>query len=100
VERFGNRHGNMVQVKRLVLDILKPHHPDGLEFCRHLAAACGPCRLRLTVMEMDESTETVQLLVEGEALDFELLRAAIGEMGASLHSIDEVEVENATEPAG
>ena len=89
----------MLQVKRLVLDILKPHHPDGLEFCRHLAAACGSCRVRLAVMEMDESTETVQLVVEAESLDFEGLRAAIGEMGASLHSIDEVEVVNAAEPA-
>ncbi|RCX24963.1 DUF211 domain-containing protein [Thioalbus denitrificans] len=90
----------MVEVKRLVLDVLKPHHPDGLEFSRHLAAICGECRLRLTVMEVDENTETLQLVVEGESLDFERLRAAIGEMGASLHSIDEVEVVGGADTEG
>jgi hypothetical protein len=75
----------MVEIKRLVLDVLKPHHPDGLESS---AATSPPAAVR----EVDENTETLQLVVEGESLDFERLRAAIGEMGASLHSIDEVEV--------
>ena len=84
----------MVQVKRLVLDVLKPHQPSAPEFCAAIAAAGGDCRVCLTVLEMDEKTETLQLTVEGEALDFDALQASIVELGGSLHSIDEVEVEN------
>ncbi len=82
----------MVQVKRLVLDVLKPHQPNALEFCAALAAAGGSCRVCLTVLEMDEKTETLQLTIEGERLDFDALQASIVELGGSLHSIDEVEV--------
>ena len=81
----------MVLVKRLVLDILKPHHPNSLEFSRLLAEQ-GCHRVKLTVLEMDDKTETVRLEVSGESLDFDRIKAAIDDFGASLHSIDEVEV--------
>ena len=44
----------MAQVKRLVLDILKPHQPNALEFSQHLAAQ-GNHRVKLTVLEMDDT---------------------------------------------
>lgn len=80
----------MVQLKRLVLDILKPHQPNALEFGRILAEQ-GRHRIQLTVLEMDDHTETLQVIVEGEDIDFPRLQAAIDEFGASLHSVDEVE---------
>jgi uncharacterized protein len=78
-------------VKRLVLDVLKPHAPNSLEFARALADP--GCRVRITVQEMDEQTETVVVTVEGENIDFERLRETIETMGGSLHSIDEVDVQ-------
>ena len=81
----------MTTIKRLVLDVLKPHDPSSLEFCRHLAEQ-GRLNVRLKVMEMDEKTETVTVEIEGEGIDFVRIQAAISEMGASLHSIDEVDV--------
>ena len=83
----------MVLVKRLVLDILKPHHPSVLEFGRLLAEQ-GEVQIRLTVLEMDDQTETLQVTIIGPDIDFKLVQAAITEFGASLHSIDEVEVES------
>jgi len=44
------------------------------------------------VLEVDEKTETLQVAIEGDKLDFALISTAIGEIGASLHSIDEVSV--------
>lgn len=82
----------MVLVKKLVLDVLKPHQPDALEFAQTLAAVGTEYRVHLTVCEVDENTETLLIAVEGEALDFEGIQAAINIMGGSLHSIDEVEV--------
>ena len=84
----------MVFVKRLVLDVLKPHQPNALEFSQAIAKAGEDYRVRLTVIEMDENTETLQLEVEGSVIDFEAIEAAITSMGGSLHSIDQVEVQN------
>ena len=84
----------MVAVKRVVLDVLKPHQPNALEFCRNIAAVGPGYRVRLTVIEMDENTETLQMEVEAAAIDFDALQTCINAMGGSLHSVDEVEVLN------
>ncbi len=88
----------MTLVKRLVLDILKPHTPNVLEFTRQLAEQ-GELRIHLTVIEMDDKTETLQVVIEGEEIDFERVQQAITESGASLHSIDEVVVQGQGRPA-
>ena len=80
----------MPRVQRLVLDVLKPHQPNVLEFARAIAALGSGYRVEIRVVEVDEQTETLQVFIEGEALGFEAIDEAIGENGASLHSIDEV----------
>ena len=87
----------MTLVKRLVLDVLKPHHPNVLDFSRLLAEE-GEYRVKLTVLEMDDKTETLQVIVEGADIDFKRIQTAIAGIGASLHSIDQVEVEGEPEP--
>lgn len=84
----------MLSVKRIMLDVLKPHQPNALEFSQAIAKAGEDYRVRLTVIEMDENTETLQLEVEGSVIDFEAIEIAITSMGGSLHSIDQVEVQN------
>lgn len=82
----------MTRVKRLVLDVLKPHRPDGLVFSRSLAEQGGECRVIYSVDEVDEKTESITLVVEGEDIQFERIAAAIEAAGGSVHSIDQVEV--------
>ncbi|MDH3600780.1 MAG: DUF211 domain-containing protein [Candidatus Tectomicrobia bacterium] len=82
----------MIQVKRLVLDILKPHQPNALDFARAIAAQGADYRVHLTVQEVDEKTESIQLVIEGNDIQFEAVAETISSHGASLHSIDEVEV--------
>lgn len=84
----------MVSVKKLVLDVLKPHHPNALEFSRVIAEVGNDYHVRLMVNEVDERTETLQIIIEGSAIDFDAIQAAINNLGGSLHSIDEVEVRN------
>ena len=86
----------MVLVKRLVLDVLKPHQPNALEFSQALARAGGDYRVCITVLEVDEKTETLKVVVEGDAIDFDAVQAGISDLGGSLHSIDEVEVQSGT----
>ena len=83
----------MALVKRLVLDVLKPHQPNVLEFSQAIAKAGGDYRVCATVLEIDENTEILQVVVEGDAIDFDAVQSSISDLGGSLHSIDEVEVQ-------
>lgn len=82
----------MAVIRRLVLDVLKPHQPNALDFAVTLAEQGEDYRVRLTVTEMDEKTESTVLVITGHDIEFEAILAAIKQMGASVHSIDEVEV--------
>ncbi len=82
----------MVRLTRLVLDVLKPHRPGALELARAVAQQGDACRVHLSVVEMDERTETLELVIEGSDLEFDRIATAISELGGSLHSIDQVEV--------
>ena len=84
----------MVLVKRLVLDVLKPHSPNGLEFSKALAEQGAGYFVKLTVIEIDEKTETIELTIEGHDIQFDAIEETINTLGGSLHSIDEVEVMN------
>ncbi len=82
----------MASVQRLVLDVLKPHQPNALEFANAIAALGDGYRVEIRVIEVDDKTETLLVAIEGNGLDFERISSAISESGASLHSIDEVSV--------
>jgi len=84
----------MVLVKKIVLDVLKPHQPSSIEFSQSIAKIGIDYKVHLIVIEMDESTETLQIMIEGSAIDFDGIQSAINSMGGSIHSIDEVEVQN------
>ncbi|MEN8167596.1 MAG: DUF211 domain-containing protein [Pseudomonadota bacterium] len=83
----------MTRIRRLVLDVLKPHQPNALDFAASLADLGTDYQVKLTVVEVDEKTETTILVIEGEDIQFQAISEMIEQMGASMHSIDEVEVE-------
>lgn len=84
----------MVSVTRIVLDVLKPHQPNALAFSQAIAEVGYDYYVHLTVLEVDESTETIEIVLEADNIDFDAVQAAISDMGGSVHSIDEVEVHN------
>jgi len=88
----------MVYVKHLVLDILKPHQPNALEFSSKLAATGDNYHVVLSVIEVDENTETLQVEISAEHIDFDAIQQTISSMGGSLHSIDRVEVSSDHNP--
>lgn len=83
----------MPKIRRLVLDVLKPHQPNAVDFATTLANLAGQCTVKITVTEVDKKTESIILEVAGDELHFPELSAEINRMGASVHSIDEVEVD-------
>lgn len=82
----------MTTIRKLVLDILKPHEPNAIDFCLALASVGDAYRVNLMVTEVDEKTETIIVTIEAQDINFSEISANVQKMGASIHSIDEVEV--------
>ncbi len=85
----------MVRLKQVTLDVLKPHQPSILEFANALGAQGADYQVRVRVAEMDERTETVEVVVTGTNVDLAELEETITTLGGSVHSIDEVLVSGA-----
>ena len=81
----------MAIVKRILLDVLKPHQPGSLEFAETLADLNPDYRVNLRVEEVDENTESIIVVIEGDEIHFEEIDQAIKKMGGTIHSVDEVE---------
>lgn len=77
-------------VKRLVLDVLKPHRPNMLELAASISDLEGVTGVNLSLYEVDQQTENVKITIEGNDLDYETIRDIIEDLGAVVHSIDEV----------
>ena len=87
----------MASVKRVVLDVLKPHRPNALEFARAIADQHKGHSVTVKVTEMDEKTETTVLVIESDDMDYEGIVETIVDLGGSVHSIDEVKVTSGSE---
>ena len=83
----------MASTRKIVLDVLKPHLPNGVDFATALADLSPDFQVRITVVEVDEQTESVIVVIEGKNIEFAPISELIKKLGASIHSIDEVEVQ-------
>lgn len=80
----------MAPVRRIVLDVLKPHDPELLEFAQSVSDVEGVDAIDVSLIELDKKVQNVELVVEGEDLDYERLQRAVEDLGATIHSVDEV----------
>lgn len=80
----------MPNLKRVVLDVLKPHHPNVLELSAVVAALGADYEVFVDVAEVDEKTETVVVDIQGNQLNFDQIEKSIRELGGTIHSIDKV----------
>ncbi|WP_456472407.1 DUF211 domain-containing protein [Methanocaldococcus sp.] len=80
----------MSTIRRMVLDILKPHEPKITEMALRITKINGVDGVNITVYEIDKETENVKVTIEGENLDFDKIQEVIEELGGTIHSIDEV----------
>jgi hypothetical protein len=77
-------------LKRIVLDVLKPHHPSIVELSQRLSVLEGVSGVNISIVEVDQDTETVKITIEGNAFVYEDVDSAISEAGAVVHSVDSV----------
>jgi hypothetical protein len=80
---------NSPKLRRLVLDVLKPHSPSLPEFATKLSTLDGVRGVNVSLIEIDKDTETLKVTLEGN-LNYERIRTAIEEWGGVIHSVDEV----------
>ena len=80
----------MSEIRRLVLDVLKPHHPSIIDLADKLAVARGVMGVNCTVSEVDQETQKIKITIEGTAISYDSVTSVIAESGAVVHSIDSV----------
>lgn len=81
---------NLSDLRRVVLDVLKPHHPSIIDLARKLSLLEGISGVNCTLEEVDQETESIKITIEGNAIDFDVMEQAISEFGAVIHSVDSV----------
>jgi len=80
----------VTEIKRIVLDVLKPHKPSLIELSQRLSALKGVEGVNCSLDEVDQETETVKVTIEGSAIGYESVETVLRELGAVIHSVDEV----------
>jgi hypothetical protein len=80
----------MGTIRRLVLDILKPHDPSIIEMADRLSELDGVTAVNISIYEMDRKVENAKITIEGEMLSYAVVVSIIEELGGAIHSVDEV----------
>ena len=80
----------MGNLRRIVLDVLKPLEPNIVDLVRKVSVLSGVEGVNITIYEVDHHVENAKITVEGNQLSFEELKELIMENGGAIHSIDEV----------
>jgi len=77
-------------IRRLVLDVLKPHNPSVVELSEALSHLDGVEGVNVIIYEIDQQVENAKVIIAGSSIDFESIKKRLEEMGATIHSVDEV----------
>lgn len=77
-------------IRRLVLDVLKPHKPSIVDVALRLSKVEGVSGVNCILSEVDQETENIKVIVEGININFEELSDSLEDLGAVIHSVDGV----------
>ncbi|WP_251344064.1 DUF211 domain-containing protein [Haloplanus halophilus] len=80
----------MAPVRRVVLDVLKPHQPSTVEVASRLADLDGIEAVNALLVETDAEVQTLKLTVEGSDIAVERVDDEVERLGGSVHSVDQV----------
>lgn len=80
----------MALVRRLALDVLKPHTPSIIELSQLLADMEGVDGVDITLYEIDRKVENVKITIEGSDIVIDDVEKIILDNGGTIHSIDKV----------
>ena len=79
-----------VSIKKLCLDILKPHKPNIVDLSAELCRIPGVHGAEIATHEIDKNTETIKLTLEGSNLDYTQICHTIEQSGGVIHAVNQV----------
>lgn len=71
----------MAKIRRIVLDVLKPHQPNVVDFAISLAELADRCHVKIIVTEVDKKTENIILELTGDDVLFQMINEEIKKWG-------------------
>lgn len=77
-------------IRRLVLDVLKPHNPSILDLSGKLSRLKGIDGVNIITIEIDKEVENVKIVLEGSDINFNKVKKVLEDSGGAVHSVDEV----------
>jgi len=77
-------------LRRLVLDVLKPHEPGNIVLALKLSELKNVDGVNLSLYEIDQTTENIKITIVGDEMDFDEIKRVIEDLGGVIHSIDEI----------
>ena len=80
----------MVQIRRLVLDVMKPFEPNIIMYANALTELPSVESVNIVVIELDREVENIKITLEGSRLDYESIQLEISNLAGAIHSIDMV----------
>jgi hypothetical protein len=78
------------KIRRVVLDTLKPMEPTIIEIAQKMSVIDGVSSVNISIVEIDLKVENAKITIEGDNINYGEVEKLIQDMGASIHSIDEV----------
>jgi hypothetical protein len=80
-----------MNIRRLVLDVDKAMaRPSLIEIAQAISTCAGVESFNITVTEIDVQTVGMDIVIEGQGLQYEAIVEAIDSTGAVVHSIDQL----------
>ena len=89
---FSNWFTMNVHIRRVVIDSLKARETSLLDLSKALASVEGVEEVDMNVTEVDVRTETVRITIRGPSIDYDGLSRVMNEHGATVRSVDEINV--------
>jgi len=86
-KKFGPRSS---PIKVVVLDVLKPHKPDIVEFGKAICKHPSIISVNNSVYAVDEKTESIKVTLEGKDIKYDDVKKIIANHGGAIHSVDRV----------
>lgn len=80
----------MTGIRRLVLDVLKPGDLSLVDMASDLGKLKNVQGVDIVVKDVDRRVEKVRITVEGDDLDYQIIKKQIEDEGANIQSIDRV----------
>jgi hypothetical protein len=76
------------EIKRLILDVLKPHNPSIVEVSKQLSELKGISGVNCMLEEVDKETDSLKITIEGTDINYDEVEKTLESLGAVIHSID------------